>query len=342
MNVAIVGNSNCVFREGFSGGVTRAARQMGGSVRNYSLGGSCCALHIYTFHDKYEELASSDLVILDSLVIDTFHWRRGIIRQDELVSLIDDMYALYAGLPANIVSVLFPIKGFIDSHEQLVTYRAHISSARKYGVDIVDLYKVVKQHGGDTDPLFMQPSHLKTEIAEEIGFRLAKGCQKGIEQKDTVSSCESPYQVVSNELFSGLESQRVESSLLGVTCFKLDKELRMGSLAGKHLVGALHWNKTCHSRIAVSCEHGQDVVEFRSQYAFFEVLNVKRKIDEWSLVRPAGAEEELTQMVAGKVREAGYGYPHLIGLLVKSDADVHAPVVNTHGDISSMVSGVFG
>ena len=80
MNVAIVGNSNCVFKDGFSSGVESYAKQCGGAVKNYSLGGSCSGFHIFAYHEKYSELLSSDLVIIDSHVIDSFHMRRGVAR----------------------------------------------------------------------------------------------------------------------------------------------------------------------------------------------------------------------------------------------------------------------
>ncbi len=217
-----------------------------------------------------------------------------------------------------------------------------MASAEKYGVDVVDLYRVINERGRDTGACFMQPSHIKKNIAEKIGFHLVNSCRKDIDNRSAALPYQSPYQVINSELFDVLEPHRIESSLLEATCFKLDKELSIGCLAGKHLVGVLHWNKACHSRIAVSSSYGQDVVELRSQYAFFEVLNAKRRIDERSVVRPAGAEEELTQKVAGKVRQTDYGYPQVIGLLVKSDADVSARVVNAHSEISNLVSEAFG
>lgn len=342
MNVVIVGNSNCVFKEGFSRGVERAALLMGGVVKNYSLGGSCCALHLYTLHDKYEELKSADLVILDSLVIDTFHWRRKIIKCDELFRLIDDMYALYSALPARVISVLFPIKKYVGSHESLPTYRAHMAAAKKYGIDVVDLYRPINECGVVADDCFMQPSHLKTELAHEIGVRVVNACENRAGENIEQATCVSPYEVYKGELFSDLRSITVESSLLNAECYLLDKEVSLGSLEGKHLVGAMHWNKSDRSRVAVSASDALDVVPFRSKYAFFEVLNESRKLSRNSAVRPAGVGEEPTQQPAGKNRESGYGLPQLIGLLARADGDVKAKSVDKHHDLSSVVGDVFG
>lgn len=341
MNVAIVGNSNCVFRDGFSRGVERVVTAVGGNVVNYSLGGSCCALHLYTLHDKYDEIVSADLVILDSLVIDTFHWRRKIIKDEELFKLIDDMYALYAKLPGKVLSVLFPIKKYVGSYESLPTYKAHMIAAKKYGVDVVDLYRAMRKCRNDADEYFMQPSHLKLEIAKEVGIRVAKACKWGV-REETKDYCESPYQVIKGQVFDRLKRFNVESTLLNVECYQLDREVSLAAFEGSHLVGAMHWNKSCRSRVVVSVNESRDVIPLRSKYAFFEVLNEKRKIDKASVVRPASLGEEPTQQSAGKNRESEYGLPQLIGLLVRRSGDVVARSVEQHSDLSSVVADVFG
>lgn len=342
MKIAIVGNSNCVFRNGFTNGVMRAAQPENDTIKNYSLGGSCCAFHIYTYHDSYAELYDCDLVILDSMIIDSFHWRRGIISNDELASLIEDMYALYSQLPGKVISILFPIKRYASRYMQLPTYKAHMSVARKYGVDVVDLYKLLPSDVNACESLFMQPSHIKTEIANEIGCRIFKSISGMAEKKQISDQSPTPYKVVKGEVFDGLEKHSVESSLFKASCYQLDMEVSLSCLAGNHLVGAMQWNMENKARIVVSGGHGEDVVQLRTRYAFFEVLYKRRKIDKSFVVRPGDAAQALTQQAAGKSRQAPLGNPQIIGLLIKSDHSVSANIVDRHKDMSGMVGNVFG
>lgn len=341
MNVAIAGNSNCIFRNGFSHGVEQFLSGCGGAVRNYSLGGSCCALHIYTFHDKYEELMDADVVVLDSLVIDTFHWKRGIIDESELLALIDDMYALYSTLPAKVVSIFFPIEKYVRSYEHLPTYKAHLGSAKKYGVDFLDLYSLMSGRSGDCSRYFMQPSHIKENLASEIGYKLAEVCCKNVRVGKKVYPLNSPYEVIGGELLSGLESVSVESSRYKANCFKLDRGVSLESISGKSLVGAFHWNKDCVSRFVLSSDSAEDVVHFRSKYAFFEVLNSKRKIESDSIVRPGVRTENVTQAPAGKERVAEYGIPQLAGLLVRGCEKISTMELCDNKDLSGHFGSVF-
>lgn len=342
MNVAIVGNSNCVFRNGFSLGVSRYVSMCGGVVRNYSLGGSCCALHIYTLHDRYFELCDSDLVIVDSHVIDSFHLRRKIVCENEIVSLIDDLYALYSQLPGKVISVLFPVETHVSNYTAHLTYMTHIRCAKKYGVDVLDLYSALPPGLTDYSLYFMQPGHLRSDIACEVGYRLAKECYTVVSKDIKVTPLVSPYQVIKRELFSKLEAVPVKSSYYAAICYRLDRELPLENLRGKHLIGALHWNKTSNSRFVVSTGGDNDIVQFRSKYAFFEVLNTRRKIESNTWIRPGGINEEVTQKAAGKKRLAVHGVPQLIGLLVRERERSSVREVGAHADLSDRYRDLFG
>ena len=342
MNVAIVGNSNCVFRNGFTSGVKRFVDGVGGVVRNYSLGGSCCALHIYTFHDKQSELRGSDVVILDSLVIDSFHWKRGIIKQDELVSLIDDMYALYSQLPGKVVSLLFPIDEHVGKHESLPSYQAHRQSARKYGVDVVDLYSLFPEGNGDISRFFAQSSHLSLEIASEIGFRVATICSEMKQKKNKNRNCvySSPYAVVSEEVLGDLEHVAVASSHYSTNSYRLDRAVCLQKMSGKSLIGVLHWNKSCTSKFVLSSGPDEDVVHMRTRYAFFEVLNARRGIEERTTVRPGSHDEAVTQKPAGRNQQAEHGVPHLVGFLTRGSGKLSVPEVGVNEDLSGLIGDV--
>lgn len=341
MNVAIVGNSNCVFRNGFAFGVESFVEQSGGVVRNYSLGGSCCALHIYTFHEKYSELCESNVIILDSLIIDSFHWKRGIINQDELVSLIDDMYALYSQLPAKVVSLLFPTDKYIGKHQYLPTYKAHRAAAKKYGVDVVDLYSLFPDGGDDFSRFFAQASHISLELASDIGYRVASICS-GMEKKKMADAIiSSPYAVVHDEVFGELERAFVSSSHYSANSYRLDREVGLQKVSGKNLVGVLHWNKSSVSKFVLSSGGGDDVIHFRTRYAFFEVLNTRRVIEEGASVRPGGRDETVTQKPAGKNQGAEYGVPHLVGLLTRGSGKMRVQEVGVNEDLSSLIGDVF-
>lgn len=340
MKVAIVGNSNCVFRNGLTAGVQDFISGAGGSVENYSLGGSCCALHIYTLHAKLEELRTADLVLLDSLVIDTAHWRRGIIRHEDLLSLINDMYALYSALPGKVVSLLFPGQRYVSNYHNLATYRAHHEAAKKYGIDVVDLYRLIPSGERDNAELFMQPGHIRTELSREIGYRLAAFCQ------DAAASAEAtefvtPYHVVSEAVFAGLDSLNVSSSHFSVNCYSLDRDVPLAGLAGLNLIGALHWNKEYSAKLVVMSERKEDVVQLRSRYAFFEVLNSKRRLSSGSSIRPGRECDDVTQRPAGNGNELEFGMPQLAGLLLRQDGNVKAPVLNDNADLSTNIGNAF-
>ena len=342
MNVAIVGNSNCVFRNGFSNGVNKAVSRFGGVVNNYSLGGSCCALHIYTFHDKFADLSGADVVFLDSLVIDSFHWKRGIIRYDELISLIDDMYALYSQLPAKVVAILFPVERYINNYKTHKIYQSHCNSARKYGVDVVDLYNLFPKGLMDYSKYFMQPGHINVEIASEVGERIASACLSMVPNAGEVAEFSSLYEVVSDALLSGLGKVHVESSYYKAECYKLDRNVSLSPKTGKSLIGVFHWNKTEQSKFVLSSCGDDDVVQFRSRYAFFEVLNSRRKIYKDSEVRPGWHDESVTQKPAGKFRESGYGFPQLMGLLLRMEGEMYVECVGKNSDLSPLVDNVLG
>lgn len=341
MNIAIVGNSNCVFRNGFFSGVERYVESVAGKVRNYSLGGSCCALHIYTLHDKYTELCDSDIVILDSLVIDTFHWRRGIICHAEIVSLIDDMYALYSQLPAKVVSLLFPIETHVHDYRELPTYQAHIDSARRYGVDVVDLYSLLPPHLDDYSGYFKQQSHINAPLAEEVGYRVASICGEMSGDDVIVQPLCTPYETVTEEVFGELDGVSVESSYYKANCFRLDRDVRLEKYSGKNLVGMFHWNKTALSKFVLSSGESRDVVQLRSKYAFFEVLSSRRRIRENTIARPGRHGERFTQRPAGKMRQEDYDVPQLVGMLVRADEAVVARKVGMHSDLSGLLGDVF-
>jgi hypothetical protein len=340
MKVAIVGNSNCVFRNGLSSGVQQYVEGVGGSVENYSLGGSCCAMHIYTLHAKLEELRSADLVILDSLIIDTAHWRRGIIRHDELLSLIDDMYALFSRLPGQVVSLLFPGQKHVDNYRHLATYRAHRDAARKYGIDVVDLYRLIPHGVEDRSVFFMQPGHIRTDLAKEVGYRLAAIC-RGAAARGQGGELESPYRVINEEVFDSLECLAVSSSHFSASCYRLDRNVPLSRVSGMSLVGALHWNKECSSKLVLSSPQEDDVVQLRSRYAFFEVLNCKRRLTPSSAIRPGQESDEVTQRPAGNGNELKLGTPQLAGLLLRGDGMVDAPVRGSNQDLSFHIGNVF-
>lgn len=340
MKVAIVGNSNCVFDTGFTLGVRRFVSSVGGEVVNFSLGGSCCGLHIYTLHDNYQELSSADLIILDSLIIDSFHWKRGIIKLGELLSLIDDMYALYSSLPGKVVSVLFPIKKHVLNYAEHRIYKSHMSSAKRYGVDVVDLYSLLKDEGSACDHYFMQPSHIKKDLSCEIGSRLMSICKDLYKGRKPADHINSPYQVIKDQVLCGLESVAVDSSYYSANCYRLDREISLHRFSGKHLVGALHWNKTESSRFVVESDVADDVVHFRSRYAFFEVLNSRRRIKNNTVIRPGRDGEAITQKEAGKERESQEGFPQLIGLLVRDDETVPDRYVGCHVDYTADIKDV--
>ena len=342
MNVTIVGNSNCVFRNGFAAGVGRYVKEVGGLLQNYSLGGSCCAMHIYTLHDKYATICASDVVIIDSLVIDTFHWKRGIIKEDELLSLIDDMYALYSILPANVVSVFFPIERQVGRQESLLTYKAHKQSARKYGVDVLDLYSLLPGKGEGSDGVFMQPSHIKVDVAGTIGYRLAAGCHELESERKETSEFYSPYEVVGKNVLNGLTEIVVQSSIYVAECYRLERGVSLSPVSGKSLIGAFHWNKTNTSKFVFSADDSRDVIQFRSGYAFFEVLNSRRWIAEGAVVRPGSAIESITQKPAGKNRDSAHGVPQLSGMLVRDDMPIDVPMPGENRDLSTFVGNVFG
>ena len=342
MNVSVVGNSNCIFSNGFYSGVERYAASTSGVARNYSFGGSCCALHLYMLHDKYDMMCDSDVVILDSLVIDTFHWKRGVIRQEEIALLIDDMYALYSQLSAKVVSVLFPIEQHVHNYKQLPTYQAHIDAARRYGVDVVDLYELLPPRRVDYSGYFAQPGHITADIAEEAGFRVASICGEMAEDEVEEQSLQTPYETVSEEVFGEMDGVDVESSYYKASCFRLDRDVKMDNYSGKNLVGLFHWNKTALSKFVLSSEDGQDVIQLRSKYAFFEVLNARRKIRKNTIARPGRNGETLTQAPAGKMRTAEYDVPQLVGMLIRADDEVAGNKVDMNSDLSGLLGDVFG
>lgn len=342
MNISIVGNSNCVFAKGFTLGVKECASKYGGSVGNYSLGGSCCAFHIYTFHEKYSELSNSDVVFIDSLIIDTFHLKRKIINQDELFSLIDDMYALYSQLPGKVVSVLFPIEMHTSNFEYLPTYKVHKDCAKKYGIDVLDLYKMIPGGREDYGWLFMQPSHIKLEVASEIGYNLTSIC---LEENSGMKEAElpiTPYLVVKGSEFDGLEAVCVESSYYSETCYKLNKGVSLNKYSGKSLVGALHWNKQSVSKFVCLSGSEHDVIPFRSQYAFFEVLNSRRKINKGLTIRPGGYEEKVTQNTAGNSYSGDFDVPHFAGLLLRDESDVGSFAVGVNSELNDYMKMSLG
>lgn len=250
----IVGNSSCVLRRGFGEVVSRRLTETGHEVVNLSIGGSGALYHVYAWHAHHALLESADLVVLDSLVMDTSHQRLRLLPPEQVRRALDDMYALYATLPGLVVSVLFPTERYVDTYRDLEAYQAHRASAARHGVDVLDLYRLVERPAARGADLFLNDNHVRPRYVAPMADAFSEVLLRtgGLDRTRSARTLVTdPYVhvTVDEEPFISLERRTHSSQHLTRTVAVLDREVSMSSFAGLAAIGAFHWNRDGESRI---------------------------------------------------------------------------------------------
>jgi|GEM_PF-3188846 len=320
----IVGNSNCVLRRGFGEVVSRRLTGGGHEVVNLSIGGSGSLYHVYAWHAHRTLLESADLVVLDSLVMDTSHQRLRLLSPDQVRLAIGDMYALYATLPGRVVSVLFPTERYVDGYSDLDAYRAHRAAAELHGVDVLDLYRLVEEPAASGADLFLNENHLRPRYVAPIADALADLLLQAGEldrARPARTLVTDPYvQVaVDEEPFVALERRTHSSQHLTRSVAVLDREVSLSTFAGLSAMGAFHWNREGESRILLRGGAGDYVKQLRGEYALFASFTAEPVLEAGSTLGPASADLPVTEPPR---IEAPVLVPHLLGLLLKRPAEV--------------------
>lgn len=321
VRAVIVGNSNCVLRRGFGEVLSRRLADAGHEVVNLSIGGSGSLYHVYAWHAHRALLESADLVVLDSLVMDTSHQRLRLLSSDQVQRAIDDMYALYGALPGRVVSVLFPTQRYVDSYRDLEAYQAHRASAARHGTDVLDLYPLVEGPAASGADLFLNDNHLRPRhvapIAKALGDLLLRpGAldRGGASAGRTVVTDPYACATVDDEPFAALARRTHASQHLTRTVAVLDREVSLASFAGLAAMGAFHWNRDGESRVVLRGSAGDYVKQLRGEYALFASFTAEPVLAPGSTLGPAS---EVLLVTEPPRIEAPVLAPHLLGLLLK-------------------------
>lgn len=349
MRVVIVGNSNCVFKFGFSKLIRDVFEEAGHEVFNLSVGGSCSLFHIYTLHTNRELIEGADIVILDSMIIDTYHHRRGLLSDEQIATSIHDMYASYAALDALIVSVYFPSMAFVGRHRDAHIYSTHRKACDTYNIAVVDIYEELDDIS-EFESFFMKDSHIKVEFSQKIAELLAQHllAQNEIDTRPKCSVVEDPYKTTDlNEApLDALETAEMSSKFFDKTAGILDRPIDLGAFAGSRLMGVFQWNRNDGSRLRLTGETRPDVIrQLRAQFALFDVFPSEPEIVHNSQLSPAEEHEETTEgMKRANVKDS-FGTPHLMGMLFKAlDTDLTTEIAmhakdKGRMDLTPIISG---
>lgn len=165
--VFIAGLSNSVFKNGYVAGL---AERLSCKVLNYSLGASNCGYGLWLASYAPDEVNSSDLVILESFIMDYQNDTGFIYRDLELICRT-------MACKEKLVVVMWPDKICFDN-PPIDAVRAYVSVAKREGVRLINGFDLFREymlrHGlASSDELFSDVSHVKVEHAREIGCRIA-------------------------------------------------------------------------------------------------------------------------------------------------------------------------
>ncbi len=324
MHAVIVGNSNCVFRFGFSKVVTDRLTPEGIDVYNISMGGSCSLFHIHMWHQHRELLETADLVILDSMIIDIYHTRKNALSSSQVERSIDDMYAFYSTLRGRVVSVYFPSMAYVRSFRDLDVYTFHRKSCQQYGIDVLDIYQEVEKHEGPLEELFMKDSHLhlpySTAVAEMLCDHLLDGGGLAGRPGGKDRRVENdPYRslTLDDPLFFDLERVTHSSKHTTRSVAVLDRAVSLRRFAGLSTMGVFQWNKEGDARMALRDPDAAFVKQLRGGFAVFDAFTAEPIVDAQTEVMPVGEDEAPTEAPYKEPSDGPLLTPHVMGFLFR-------------------------
>jgi len=351
MKIVIVGNSNCVFKYGFTKTISDYFTEHGDTVVNLSAGGSCAAYHIYTWHAHHNVLKTADIVILDSMIIDIYHHRKNLVSDEQIERYIHDMYALYSSLPGKLYSVFFPSLAYVDSYKNSHVWKTHKNYTEKFHVPTVDIYSEVSKKGAD-ETLFMKDSHIHLQFANQIAASLSTHIHNERNNKRVSASSNlrhNPYTVAtaSSAVFNGLQSQITDSSFISHQTVTLDQSVSIGEYVGLNMIGVFQWNKSYKSKLKISSKQTNTVRRLRGLYSVFEVFNEYPKITEDTIMINGTTKDKLTlPPYSDDVENDKDAVPYIVGLLMCDDRPLHIRAAKQHRkdatlDLNPLIEGTF-
>lgn len=324
MHAVIVGNSNCVFRFGFSKIVTERLGAEGIDVYNLSMGGSCSLFHVHMWHQHRQLLETADLVILDSMIIDLYHRKKGALSADQVERSINDMYALYSTLPGRVVSVYFPSMAYVRSFRDLDVYEFHRKSSQLHGIDVVDIYAEVDKHQGDLEDLFMKDSHLHLKYSTAIADLL---CDHLLSEGELVDRAPAPdrrvvvdpYQslTLDDPLFFDLARVTHRSKHTTRTVAVLEDAIPFRRFAGLSAMGVFQWNKEGDARLALTGADEPFIKQLRGGFAVFDAFTAEPVVGTDTEVRIAGEDEPPSEPPHKEPTDGPLLSPHVMGFLFR-------------------------
>lgn len=327
MHAVIVGNSNCVFRFGFSKVVIDRLTAEGYDVYNLSMGGSCSLFHVHMFHQYRQLLETADLVILDSMIIDLYHRKKGTLSADQVERSINDMYALYSTLPGRVVSVYFPSMAYVRSFRDVDVYEFHRKSTQLHGIDVLDIYAEVDKHQGDVEELFMKDSHLHLEYSTKIGELLCDHLLSEGELTDRAPAPDrrvvvDPYVslTLDDPLFFDLARVTHKSKHTTRTVAELEGAIPFRRFAGLSVMGVFQWNKDGDARLALDGLDGADepfVKQLRGGFAVFDTFTAEPVVGVETEVRVASEDDAPSEPPFKEPTDGPLLSPHVMGFLFR-------------------------
>lgn len=327
MHAVIVGNSNCVFRFGFTKVVTERLAAEDIDVYNLSMGGSCSLFHVHMWHQHRQLLETADLVILDSMIIDIYHRRKNALSADQAERSINDMYALYSTLPGRVVSVFFPSMAYVRSFRDLDVYEFHRKSTQLHGIDVLDIYAEVDKHEGDLEDVFMKDSHLHLKYSTAIAELLCDHLLSEGELRDRGPAPDrrvvvDPYQslTLDDPLFFDLARVTHKSKHTTRTVAVLEDPVPFRRFAGLSAMGVFQWNKGGDARLAIDGLHGADepfVKQLRGGFAVFDAFTAEPIVGSATEVRVGGEEDPPSEPPYKDPTDGPLLDPHLMGFLFR-------------------------
>ncbi|RHW26030.1 hypothetical protein D0Z08_17050 [Nocardioides immobilis] len=327
VHAVIVGNSNCVFRFGFSKIVTERLAAENIDVYNLSMGGSCSLFHVHMWNQHRQLLETADLVILDSMIIDIYHRRKAALSADQVERSINDMYApLQHAAGSGRVGVL-PLDGLralVPGPRRLRVPPQELPAPRhrrtrhlRRGGQAPGRARRRVHEGQPPPPEVLHEDRRPAVRPPAVGGRAhrprARARPPGRGGSLPVADARRP-------LFFDLARVTHQSKHTTRTVAELEGSIPFRRFAGLSAMGVFQWNKGGDARLALDGLDGLDepfVKQLRGGFAVFDAFTAEPVVGDETEVRVASDDEPPSEPPYKEPSDGALMSPHLMGFLFR-------------------------
>lgn len=274
MKIVVIGTSNSVKKNGWLKSFILSRSQ--DTVINLSIGANCSLLGITRMLQEEKVVASSDLILFDFAVNDSFLVSAKALTNEQVEEYLSAAIAHTAFLNKHALLVVFPSRWETEQQSITKNTQIYLDVSRRYGISIFNgnvIAKALYERGIPLDIIFEDGSHLSDPIAQIIGIQLSRCVDEAMCQP-LLNSDPIPYRYLSVHQIPEMEVNRIENSLLSLDVAMLDARK-------KEICIQLGKNEKLHALVVNSGSMG----------GMLEITNGKRTVvkdlyDKFSYQRP--------------------------------------------------------